>query len=155
MVTVFNFVRNCQTAFQTGRHVTPYYIPNSMYERSDFFVSLSVLFFFFNFVYVFLAVLGLCCCMWAFSNCSKQGPLSGCGVRASHCSGFSWCRAQAPECEGFSSCSSQALERRLSSRGTQAELLHGMGSHPGPGIELVSPGRQIINHCTNREVSST
>ena len=47
MVTVFNFMRNCQTAFQTGRHVTPYYIPNSMYERSDFFISLSVLFFFF------------------------------------------------------------------------------------------------------------
>ena len=46
---MFDFMRNCQTAFQTGRHVTPYYIPNSMYERSDFFISLSVLFFFFFF----------------------------------------------------------------------------------------------------------
>ena len=71
MVTVFNFMRNRQTAFQTGRHGTPYYIPNSMCERSDFFICLLALFFF-NFVCVFLAVLGLCCCMWAFSNCSRQ-----------------------------------------------------------------------------------
>ena len=36
--------------------------------------------------YLFLAALGLCCCAWAFSSC---------GVRASHCSGFSCCGAQA------------------------------------------------------------
>ena len=34
---------------------------------------------------IFLAVLGLCYCMWA---------LSSCGVRAPHCSGFSSCGAQ-------------------------------------------------------------
>ena len=25
------------------------------------------------FIYLFLAVLGLCCCAWAFSSCSEQG----------------------------------------------------------------------------------
>ena len=40
--------------------------------------GLNFLFFFFKinlFIYLFLAVLGLRCCAWAFSSCSKQGPL--------------------------------------------------------------------------------
>ena len=39
----------------------------------------------------------------------------------------------------LSSCGLQALERRLSSCGARAELLHGMWGLPGPGIEPVSP----------------
>ena len=40
-----------------------------------------------------------------FSSCGKQGLLSSCGARASHCSGFSGCRAQAQELwRGFSCC---------------------------------------------------
>ena len=39
----------------------------------------------------------------AFSTCRKQGPLSGCGAWASHCSGFSCCRAQVLGPLGFSS----------------------------------------------------
>ena len=31
--------------------------------------------FFFNFIYLFLAVLGLCCCTRAFSSCGEQGLL--------------------------------------------------------------------------------
>ena len=42
-----------------------------------------------------MAALGLCCCAWAFSSCSEWGLLLGCGVRASHCSGFSCCGARA------------------------------------------------------------
>ena len=42
-----------------------------------------------------LAVLGLCCCMKAFSSCAKWGLLSSCGAQTSHCGGFSSCRAQA------------------------------------------------------------
>ena len=45
-----------------------------------------------------LAVLGLCCCVQAFSRCGERGPLSCCGVRASHCDGFSGCGAQALGC---------------------------------------------------------
>lgn len=43
--------------------------------------------FFFKKVYVFiLAVLGLCCCIWAFPSCGQWlGGTLGCGVRASRC----------------------------------------------------------------------
>ena len=42
------------------------------------------------FSYLFLAVMDLNCCTWAFSSCSEQRLLSGCGVWASYRSGFSW-----------------------------------------------------------------
>ena len=32
-------------------------------------------FFFFNFIYLFLAALGLRCCAWAFSSCGERGLL--------------------------------------------------------------------------------
>ena len=34
-------------------------------------------------IYLFLAVLGLCCCTQAFSSCGKQGLLSSCSTQAS------------------------------------------------------------------------
>ena len=40
---------------------------------------------------------------------------------------------------GLSSCGLWALERRLSSYGVRAQLLHGMWDLPGPGLEPVSP----------------
>ena len=49
--------------------------------RKHFFFLLD-----FMFIYLFLAALGLHCCMWA-TLC--------CGAQASHCSGFSCCGAQA------------------------------------------------------------
>ena len=54
-----------------------------------------------------LAVLGLRCCVQAFSSCNKWGSLSSC-ARVSYCSGFSCCRAQALWCGGFSNCGSWA-----------------------------------------------
>ena len=48
-------------------------------------------------MYVFLAVLGLQCCMWAFLCCGEQGLLCSWSAEASHCGGFSCCRAQALE----------------------------------------------------------
>ena len=39
-------------------------------------------------MYLFLAALGLHCCVWAFPSCDKWVLLSGCGAQASHCSGF-------------------------------------------------------------------
>ena len=35
--------------------------------------EIYLLFFFNLFIYLFLAVLGLCCCTRAFSSCSEQG----------------------------------------------------------------------------------
>ena len=49
------------------------------------------------FLYLFLAVPVLCCSARTFSSCGKQGPLSSCDTRVSHCDGFSCCRAQALE----------------------------------------------------------
>ena len=49
--------------------------------------SLFIYFFkVYSFIYLFLAVLGLRCCAWAFSSC---------GARASQCGGFSCCGARA------------------------------------------------------------
>ena len=83
-------------------------------------------FFLFNkFICFFLAVLGLRCCVQAFSSCGKRGLLFL--ERASHCGGFSCCgawtlgvQASVVVAHGLSSCGSQALERRLSSCGARA-----------------------------------
>ena len=60
------------------------------------------LFFKNNFIYLFLAVLDLCCCARLFSSCGKWGLLSSCSVQASLCGGFSCCRARALGRTGFS-----------------------------------------------------
>ena len=62
-------------------------------------------------LYLFMAVLGLCCSQDFISSCDKQGTHSSCGARASHCSGFSCCGAQVPEWAGFRSCSMWDLPR--------------------------------------------
>lgn len=71
-------------------------------------------------------------------------------ARASHCGGLSWCRAQAPwfpELWFAGSVSegggSGATARGLSSRGPWVELLCGIWSLPGPGIELVFTALQV------------
>ena len=58
-------------------------------------------------IYLFLAALGLCCYMRAFSSCGKWGILFSCESWASHCGGFPCCRAWALGCAGFSSCGSR------------------------------------------------
>ena len=69
----------------------------------------------------------LCCCVLAFSSCSEQGLLSGCGVWASHCSGLPCCRAWALGRVGFGNC------------GTQALLSHACAIFPQSGIEPMPP----------------
>ena len=68
-------------------------------------------------------MLGLYCCVQAFSSCGEWGLLSGCDAQASHCGGFSSCRAQA--------------------LGTWASVLCclGMWNLPGPEIESALAGR--------------
>jgi len=58
-------------------------------EASRFFhafPTFSIYFYFFNLI---LAVLGLCCCAWAFSSVVKRGLLSSWVAQASCCNGFS------------------------------------------------------------------
>ena len=68
----------------------------------------------YNFVCLFLAVLGLCCCARAFSSCGERGLffLGVCQLlllwsRGSRCVGFSSCGSGALEC-GFNSCGAWA-----------------------------------------------
>ena len=74
------------------------------------------------YVCIYLAALGLCCCAWAFSSCSKRelfvvvrehliAVASCCGARALGM----W--TSVAVAHGLSSCSAWALERRLSSCG--------------------------------------
>ena len=62
---------------------------------TDFPSELSIIDsgFFFIF-YLFMAEVGLNCCMWALSSCSKWGLLSSCCMRASHCGEVSCCGAE-------------------------------------------------------------
>ena len=99
----------------------------------DFFLN--------NFIYLFLAALGLCGCL----GFSLVVPTGGCS--SSPCSGFSlqwlllFCLGHELQGRqaGFSGCSTWALEHRLSSCDTRASLLHGMWDLPGTGVEPVSP----------------
>ena len=80
-----------------------------------------------------------------FSLVAVRGAPLRCSARVSHCGGFSCCGARALGVRAsvvvacrLSSCGSRALERRLSSCGAWAQLLHGMwdllaqGSNPCP-----------------------
>ena len=110
-----------------------------------FLISKFIYLFICLFVYLFLAVLGLRCCAWAFSSCGERGYSS------LRCMGFSlrWLlllQSTGSRHAGFSSggswaqqCGSWALERRLSSCGTQAQLLHGLWDLLRPGLKPMSP----------------
>ena len=90
------------------------------------FFTLKVIVINLYFYYLLTPVLGLCCCVQAFSSCSDEGATFYCGARAPHFSGFSYC-------------GTQALALGLSTCGPQAELLHGMWNLPKTGIKSMSP----------------
>ena len=88
---------------------------------------LSLISFLKEIIYLFLAALGLHCCMRAFSSCGEQGATLRCGARASPRGGFFCCGAWALRtwasvvvARRLSSCGLRALEHRLSSCGTWA-----------------------------------
>ena len=62
-----------------------------------------------------MAVLGLCCCTWAFTSCGERGLLFMAGAQASHCSGLS-CRGA----RALGVRASVVVARGLSSCGTRA-----------------------------------
>ena len=82
--------------------------------------------------WVFIAVLGVHCCAWAFSLWQAGANLP-CSVGASHCSVFSCCEAQALDLRA-----SVVAACGLRRSGARAWLLHGMWALPGPGIKPVS-----------------
>ena len=92
---------------------------------SLYWVSTFILMFL---IYLFLAVLGLCCCTgFSLTVASEQERLSSWATWASHGSGVSCCaaralgtRASVAAARGPSSCSSWALEHRVGSCSTLA-----------------------------------
>ena len=97
--------------------------------------------FFFKYIYLFINF-WLC---WVFVAAHRLSLVAASkGYSSLLCAGFSlrwlllsWSKGSRRV--GFSSCGSRALERRLSSCGTWAQLLHCMWVLPGPGLEPVSP----------------
>ena len=91
-------------------------------------VIVDSFFFFFNLflLFLFLGVLGLRFCARAFSSCGKRGPL--------------FIAVHGPLTIAASLVAEHRLQtRRLSNRGSRAQLLHGMWDLPRPGLEPVSP----------------
>ena len=73
-----------------------------------------------------MAVLGLRFCVRAFSSCGKQGPL--------------FIAVHGPLTIAASLVAEHRLQtRRLSNRGSRAQLLPGMWDLPRPGLEPLSP----------------
>ena len=113
------------------------------------FKSLKIILFYF----LFMAVLGLCCYVRAFSGCGEQGTTLGCSAWDSHWCGFS-CGAQALY-TGFSS-----WPLGLSSCGSLAQWLWSMGlivplhvvsSWIRDQTRVPCTGRWTLNHWTIRE----
>ena len=78
------------------------------------------------FIYLLLAVLGLRFCARAFSSCGKWGPL--------------FIAVRGPLTIAASLVAEHRLQtRRLSNRGSWAQLLRGTWDLPRPGLEPVSP----------------
>ena len=85
-----------------------------------------VLFFFFNFIYLFMAVLGLRFCARAFSSCGKRGPL--------------FIALRGALTTAASLVADHRLQMlRLSNCGSWAQLLCGMWDLSRPGFEPMSP----------------
>ena len=97
-------------------------------------------------LFIYFWLLGSSLLHAGFLQLQRAGATHDCGAWASHCSGFSRCGARALSTQAsvvvactLSSCGSRTLERRLSSCGARAQLLHSMWDLPGPGLKPVSP----------------
>ena len=99
----------------------------------------------FIYLFIYLGCFGSSLLHVGFLQLWRAGPTRPCGVRASHCGGFSCCGALALGAQAsvvvvhrLRICGLWALECRLSSCGAQAQFLPGMWDLPRPGIEPVS-----------------
>ena len=105
-------------SYVTGEKEDWYCLFGKQYEKKNFFKYL--------FIYLFMAVLGLCFCARAFSSCGKPGPL--------------FIAVHGPLTIAASLVAEHRLQtRRLSNCGSRAQLLRGTWDLPRPGLEPVSP----------------
>ena len=96
---------------------------------------------------LFLAVLHVCCCVWASSSCKKTGILfvAMSGLLIS----MSYCRAWALRCVGFSSCHRQA---KLLQHTGLVPLNHaGSSQTRDQTMYPACIGRWILNHWITSE----
>ena len=119
-VILFNFLQNYHTYFLQYLHHFIY--PPVVYSSFQFSIfastcPVSVFFFFNNFIYLFLAVLGLHCCA-GFSPVAARGRATLSLVLRLLVAVIAV--ADHKRSVGFSSCSSWTLEHRINSWGTWA-----------------------------------
>ena len=100
----------------------------------------------FKFIFI-LAVLSLCCHMWASSGCGQWGYSPAVVLGASFCSGFSCYRAQSLGDMGFSSCGSCSV---IVGHGLSCS--QHVSSFPTRNQTFVPySGKWMFNHWTTRE----
>ena len=139
-------------------HAQKHSIVKQLQGGEDFSSSMTFSFFVKYFLYLFLFIfscVGSLLLRVGFLQLRRAGATLHCSARASHCSGLSCCGARAlgtrasvvvalgPQSawasvvvmRRLSSCGLRSLEHKLSSCGTQAQLLCGMWDLPGPGIK--------------------
>ena len=117
------------------------YLFQGRYKSNNSLIYLNIneinclreVFFFLINLFIFFGCVGSSLLRTGFLYLWQAGATLCCGVRASHCCGFSICGAWAPDAQAsvvaahwLSSCGSWALECKLSSCGARAQLLHGM-----------------------------
>ena len=94
------------------------------------FMEAYFFFLFFFLIYIFIfGCFGSLLLRVGFLQLLRAGATLHCGVRASHCGGFSCCDARA----------SIVVVRGLSSCGAGAQLFCSMWDLPGPGLKPMSP----------------
>ena len=119
--TIFSFYLRCSQESSQDCICLVYLIYFSV-QHGD--VSMQT--FFFNLIYLFMAVFGLRFCARAFSSCGKRGPL--------------FIAVRGPLTIAASLVQHRLQTRRLSNCGSRAQLLRGMWDIlPRPGLEPVSP----------------
>ena len=101
---------------------------------------------FYIYIYLFLAMLGLHCCVWAFSTCGEREAT----FQLQYAGFLLWqllllqssikdMQVSAVTAYGLRSCSSQVLEHRLNNCDTRAQLHHGTWDVLGSEIKPTSP----------------
>ena len=109
-------------------------------SQKEVFFEICYFIFFYKFIYLFLAVLGLHCCTWAFSSCGERGLLfiAVQGLLIAVASLVEEHGLYAHGLQQLWTVGSVVVARRLQSTASVV-VAHSTWDPPGPGLEPVSP----------------